>query len=175
MSWFNHRTQYGSGAPAGAPLRRESVGSAPARMEGPGAGLAPQSDQLRFTVRYALAEYISFMWQHAGYLIRRRRVGRMATWWLLTKSTSAAALHFVTQGRARHLYEFTIDQHGVIRANGAGVTLVPWSDVSAIRRYSCGYLMVLKRGTLPIPYRCLDQVQAGAMDAYAATLKAARR
>lgn len=177
MSWFNHRTQYGGGAPAGAPFRRDSVGSTPVRMDGPsaGAGLASQADQLCFTVRYALPEYVSFMWQHAGYLIRRRRVGRMASWWLLSKSTSAAAMHFVAQGRSRHLYEFTIDQHGIIRANGNGVTLVPWTDVSAIRRYSRGYMMVLKRGTLPIPFRCLDLLQIAAMDAYAATLKAARR
>lgn len=177
MSWFNHRTQYSGGGPVGAPFRRESAASAPARVDGPAAdaGLAPQREQLHFTVRYALPEYTSFMWQHAGYLIRRRRVGRMASWWLLSKSTAAAAMHFVVQGRARHLYDFTIDQHGIIRGNGNGVTLVPWSDVSAIRRYSCGYMMVLKRGTLPIPFRCLDQAQAAAMDAYAATLKAARR
>lgn len=177
MSWFNHRTQYGGGGPVGGPFRRESPASAPARIDGPAAeaGMAPQRDQLHFTVRYALPEYVSFMWQHAGYIIRRRRIGRMATWWLLSKSTSAAAMHFVVQGRARHLYDFTIDQHGIIRSNSNGVTLVPWSDVSAIRRYSRGYMMVLKYGTLPIPFRCLDQAQAAAMDAYAATLKAARR
>ncbi len=177
MSWFNHRTQYGGGAPAGAPFRRESAGSPPARMEGPGSAAGPetQSAQLRFTVRYALPEYVSFMWEHGGYLIRRRRIGTLASWWLLFKSTSAAALHFVTQGRSRHLYDFTVDQHGLIRANGSGVTLVPWSDVSAIRRYTRGYMVVLKRGTLPIPFRCLDLVQMAAMDAYAATLKAARK
>lgn len=175
MSWFNHRTQYGGGAPLGAPLRRESVGSAPARMDGGVAGLAPQSEQLRFTVRYALPEYLSFMWQHGGYLIRRRRIGRVAGWWLLAKSTAAAGMHFVAQGRSRHLYEFTLDQHGLIRANGNGVTLVPWSDVSAIRRYTRGYMMILKRGTLPIPFRCLDLAQMAAMDAYAVTLKAARK
>jgi hypothetical protein len=177
MSWFNHRTQYGGGAPVGAPFRRESAGLAPARMDGPGPGAGPetQSEQLHFTVRYALPEYVSFMWQHGGYLIRRRRIGRMASWWLLSKSTSAAAMHFVTQGRSRHLYEFTVDQHGIIRANGTGVTLVPWTDVSAIRRYTRGYMVILKRGTLPIPFRCLDLMQIAAMDAYAATLKAARK
>lgn len=176
MSWFNHRTQYGAGAPIGGPFRRESAASAPVRMDGPAgdAGLAPQRGQLHFTVRYALPEYVSFMWQHGGYLIRRRRIGRLSSCWLLFKSTAAAAMHFVLQGRARHLYDFTIDQHGIIRANGTGVTLVPWADVSAIRRYSCGYMMVLKRGTLPIPFRCLDREQACAMDAYAATVKAAR-
>ena len=178
MSWINHQTQSGSGAP----LRRETASSASGCLEGPASELplsntsaaatGPERLQLRFTVRYSLPEYVSFMWQHGGYLIRRRRMGRLVSLWLLFKSTSAAAMHFVTQGRARHLYDFTIDEHGIVRTNGTGVTLVPWSDVSAIRRYSRGYMLVLKRGTLPIPYRCLDGAQAGAMDALAGTLRA---
>jgi hypothetical protein len=178
MSRIHHQTQSGSGAP----LMRESVPSAAVRIDGPltdvaapGPAASPSPDQLRFTVRYALPEYVSFMWQHGGYLIRRRRIGRLASWWLLSKSTSLAAMHFVTQGRSRHLYDFTIDEHGIIRTSGSGVTLVPWAEVSAIRSYARGYMLVLTRGTLPIPYRCLDNVQAGAMEAFAATLKASRR
>lgn len=185
MSWLNHGTQFGSGGPAGGPLRRESAASDPARVDLPlqdsapeGQLLAapvPQAGQLRFTVRYALPEYVSFMWQHAGYLIRRRRIGRLATWWMLTKSTSSAAMNFITQGRSRHLYDFTIDEHGIIRTSGTGVTLVPWADVSAIRRYSRGYMIVLKRGTLPIPFRCLSGAQADIMDIFASSLKVAAR
>ena len=182
MTWFNHRVRLGTGAPtgapAGAPLRRESMLSDQGRQDLPladlsaiGASVVPRSGELHFKVRYALPEYVSFMWQHAGYLIRRRRIGRLATWWMLSKSTSAAAMHFVTQGRSRHLYDFTIDGHGIIRTSGTGVTLVPWDDVSGIRRYSRGYMMVLKRGTLPIPFRCLSSTQAGVMDGFAATFK----
>ncbi len=178
MTWFTHQATGGGDGP----LRRDNASAGPARADAPmgglplgGPGAAPQGDQLRFTVRYALPEYVSFMWQHGGFLIRRRRIGRLATWWMLAKSTSTAAMHFVAQGRARHLYDFTIDEHGIIRASGSGVTLVPWTDVSAIRRYSRGYMMVLKRGTLPIPFRCLDGAQTGVMDAFAAMLKAAAR
>lgn len=182
MSWFNHRTQLDSGGPVGGPLRRESASSDPVRMDlplpdtaVPSPSLAPRREELHFSVRYALPEYISFMWQHAGYLIRRRRIGRIATLWMLSKSTAAAAMHFVAQGRSRHLYDFTIDDHGIIRTSGTGVTLVPWADVSAIRRYSRGYMMVLKRGTLPIPFRCLSGAQASTMDVFAATLRGAAR
>lgn len=182
MSWFNHRTQLGSSGPVGGPLRRESAPSDPVRMDLPlgdlaatAPSLAPQSHELHFKVRYALPEYVSFMWQHAGYLIRRRRIGRFATWWMLSKSTSAAAMHFVTQGRSRHLYDFTIDDHGIVRTSGSGVTLVPWADVTAIRRYSRGYMMVLKRGTLPIPFRCLSGAQASVMDMFAASVKPGAR
>ncbi len=185
MSWFNQRTQLGDGTPVGGPLRREGVATGSVRSEmlmaeqsATGNGQAQTEelpDELHFKVRYALPEYISFMWQHAGYLIRRRRIGRVASWWMLSKSTSAAAMHFVVQRRSRHLYDFQIDYHGIIRTSNTGVTLVPWADVSAIRRYSLGYMMVLKRGTLPIPYRCLSGAQSGTMDGFAAAIKAATR
>jgi len=156
------------------PMRRESAGGPAGRTAGAGSVAATAQDQLSFSVRYTLLEYTSFMWQHAGFLIRRRRIGRFATWWMLCKSTTAAALHFVLQGRGRHVYDFTIDAHGIIRSSGTGVTLVPWGDVSAIRRYSCGYMLVLARGTLPIPFRCLSASQAGAMDCFAVAVRAAR-
>ncbi len=130
---------------------------------------------MAFKVRYTLGEYIVFMWQHCSYLIRRRRIGRWNTFWMTLKSTLSAALHFVLQGRSRHLYDFTIDDHGIVRANGIGVTLVPWCDVHSIRRYSRGYMMVLKRGTLPIPYRCLEVGHAAAMEVYAVRLREAAR
>ena len=176
MSWFNQRTQLGDGTPVGGPLRRAVRIDAPGPdLSASSAGPAPCSEELHFKVRYALPEYVSFMWQHAGYLIRRRRIGRLATWWMLAKSTAAAAMHFVVQRRSRHLYDFQIDVHGIIRTSTVGVTLVPWGDVSAIRRYSRGYMMVLKRGTLPIPFRCLSLAQAGVMDIFAATLRPAAR
>jgi hypothetical protein len=176
MSWFSHRTQLGTGSPllreTGAPstlsLRTDST-LPPALLQ------PPPANEVHFIVRYGLPEYCSFMWQHAAFLIRRRRVGRMAGFWLLSKSTSVAALNFMAQGRSRHSYEFTIDDHGIVRAGPSGVTLLPWSDVSAIRRYSCGYVVVLARGTLPIPLRCLSAADTRAMDLFAANVRQVAR
>jgi hypothetical protein len=117
---------------------------------------------LHFFVRYTLPEYIAFMWQHGGYLIRRRHIRQPASLYLRLKSTLSAALHFVMLGRGRRTYEFTIDRHGIVRTSG-GVTLIGWADVTAVRTYSRGFMMVLKRGTLPIPFRCLNDAQQGAM------------
>ena len=117
---------------------------------------------LHFFVRYSLREYIGFMWQHGGFLIRRRRIRWPASLYLRIKSTASAALNFVLLGRGRRTYEFTIDEHGIVRTSG-GVTLIGWSDVTAVRTYSRGFMMVLKRGTLPIPFRCLSEAQRGAM------------
>jgi hypothetical protein len=102
------------------------------------------------------------MWQHAGFLIRRRRIRWPASLYLRIKTTASAALHFVLLRRGSRTYEFTIDEHGIVRTSG-GVTLINWADVTAVRTYSRGFMMVLKRGTLPIPFRCLDEAQRGAM------------
>ncbi|MES2900422.1 MAG: YcxB family protein [Pseudomonadota bacterium] len=176
MSSFKYTKHEGGAEPFGGPLRRESAVLSSGAIESVQASSAAAvGDQLNFSVRYALPEYVSFMWQHAGYLIRRRRIGRLGTLWMTAKSTSAAAMHFVAQGRSRRIYDFTVDDHGIIRTSGTGVTLVPWADVTAIRRYTRGYMMVLKRGTLPIPYRCLSRTQIAVMDSFAAVLRAAAK
>ena len=117
---------------------------------------------LHFFVRYTLREYIGFMWQHGGFLIRRRRIRWPASLYLRIKSTAGAAMHFVLLGRGKRTYEFTIDRHGIVRTSG-GVTLIDWADVTAVRTYSRGFMMVLKRGTLPIPFRCLNETQQRGM------------
>ncbi len=127
---------------------------------------------LHFLVRYTLGEYVAFMWQHAGYLIRRRRVGAVNSGYLRVKSTLTAAMHFILLRRGSRTYEMTIDDHGIVRVSDSGVTLIGWDDVRLIRRYRNGFLMVLKRGTLPIPYRCLSEGEISAFRNFARTLRA---
>jgi hypothetical protein len=116
--------------------------------------------ELHFWVRYSLREYVGFMWQHTGYLIRRRRIGWPASPYMRIKSTATAALHFMLLRRGRRTYELTIDDHGIVRTRDTGVTLIEWDDVSGLRTYPAGLMMVLKRGTLPIPFRCLKGNEA---------------
>lgn len=127
---------------------------------------------LHFWVRYSLSEYLGFMWEHAGYLIHRRHIRWPMSLYLRIKSTLSAALHFVLLRRGRRTYEFQIDQHGIVRTSDTGVSLIDWDDVSRIRTYTRGFMLILKRGTLPIPFRCLsrDEVDAmrGIVDARAA-------
>jgi hypothetical protein len=178
MSGFNHSTQLGTTVP-GAMMQRESSTSDCTHMlsDSVAASVQPVAipASLDFKVQYTLGEYVTFMWQHSARLIRRRRIVGLAAWWMTFKSTWHAALHFVMLRRSRHVYAFTIDPHGIVRATASGVTLVPWPDVSAIRRYSLGYMMVLQRGTLPIPYRCLDEAQQQTMDQFVMALRQARR
>ena len=179
MSWSNNPMPRGAGK---AFADDESAGSfvVPPQSNTVGALPVPAGAaavcELHFSVRYSLPEYVSFMWQHGGYLIRRRRIGAMASLYMRIKSTATAALHFVLLGRGKRTYEFTIDQHGIVRStrDAGGVTLIGWADVMAIRSYSCGFMMMLKRGTLPIPFRCLDVDGEAAMRAFAAERKGRR-
>ncbi len=174
MLSFNHPRPVNSNKPVAVLVQQQDddkvlhvpVGTAPA--EPPLVATAPVPlSELHFFVRYTLGEYISFMWQHGGYLIRRRRIRFPASLYLRLKSTLGAAAHFVLLGRGRRTYEFTIDQHGIVRTSG-GVTLIGWEDVTAVRSYTRGFMMILKRGTLPIPYRALSDAQMGAMKHLAA-------
>jgi hypothetical protein len=117
--------------------------------------------ELHFWVKYSLGEYLSFMWEHSGFLIRRRRIRWPASFYMRVKSTALAACHFVLLRRGRRTYELTFDEHGIVRTSDSGVTLIDWEDVSGVRAYSRGLMMVLRRGTLPIPFRCLKGDEAG--------------
>ena len=171
MLSFNHPRPAGSGKPVAVLVQEQAAEALETMMTvapsdhvltPPRAGAALPLDALHFFVRYSLREYTSFMWQHGGFLIRRRRVRWPASLFLRLKSTFSAALNFVLLGRGRRTYEFTIDEHGIVRSSG-GVTLIGWEDVAAVRTYSRGFMMVLKRGTLPIPFRCLSEPQVAAM------------
>ena len=176
MLSFNHPRPVTSGKPVAALVQNQTdevletimTAAAPDKILPPTRiGSLLPLDALHFFVRYSLREYTSFMWQHGGFLIRRRRVRWPASLLLRLKSTFGAALNFVLLGRGRRTYEFTIDEHGIVRTSG-GVTLIDWEDVAAVRTYSRGFMMVLKRGTLPIPFRCLSERQVGVMRELAA-------
>jgi hypothetical protein len=180
MLWFNHPKPVGSRKPVAVMVQRQSDQRNNLTLDIPPASahILQSSVELallplEFSVRYTLTEYVSFMWQHAHHLIRRRRIQAPASWYMLIKSTWASAFHFVTQGRSRHTYAFTIDRHGIVRTGPGGVTLIGWEDVSAIRTYSRGRLLVLKRGTLPIPARCLTREQSDHLAGYATWIREA--
>ena len=181
MLWFNHPKPVGGRKPVALlvqqhidPPTTHSVHPSPPALPALHKIDDEQLEPLEFAVRYTLSEYVSFMWHHGRNLIRRRRIRAPTSWYMLLKSTWSAAFHFVMQGRSRHTYEFTIDRHGIVRTGPGGVTLIGWEDVSAIRSYARGRLMVLRRGTLPIPERCLDRGQSANLGMYAAWVRAAQ-
>jgi hypothetical protein len=169
MLWSDRQAPAGhrsAGRVKAAAILMEQDGECAEIAATPGAPLAVARSagdalcELHFWVRYSLGEYVSFMWQHTGFLIRRRRIRWPASLYMRTRSTAMAALNFVLLRRGRRTYELTIDDHGIVRTSDTGVTLIEWTDVSGIRTYSKGLMMVLKRGTLPIPFRCLKGDEA---------------
>lgn len=163
MLWSDRPGSAGSADAAGALVQHDDEAALFAASE-PSSRQAAASPniplcELHFAVRYRLWEYAAFMWQHGRFLIRRRRVGFPAGWYLLVKSTAVAVLNFILLARWRRTYEFTIDEHGIVRNTGTGVTLIDWADVVTVRSYPRGLMFVLNRGTLPIPFRCLDANQ----------------
>ncbi len=165
MLW-THRARAGGNVDGGTALLdqpddlgAEAMPAAPIPVAHPPAALC----SLHFWVRYTLGEYVGFMWEHGGYLIRRRHIRWPMGTWLRFKSTLSAATHFLLLRRGRRTYEFQIDQHGIVRTSDTGVSLIGWDDVQRIRTYSKGFMMVLNRGTLPIPFRCLNKDEVSAM------------
>jgi hypothetical protein len=172
MLW-SHRIRAGGNADSGAALVDELEVADLGADAMPAAAIPvvhppAAAYHMHFWVRYTLLEYLGFMWEHGGYLIRRRRIRWPAGLYLRIKSTLSAALHFVLLRRGRRTYEFTIDQHGIVRTSDTGVSLIDWDDVSRIRTYSKGFMMVLKRGTVPIPFRCLSGNEVEALKGIAA-------
>lgn len=63
---------------------------------------------------------------------------------------------FLAKKRRMPSCAFRIDAAGIERTSRRGTFVRAWSDVAAVRRYRRGYLLILARGALPIPARCLD-------------------
>lgn len=171
MSGYNRSKEAGVDSIAVSARRASRPQALPFDASPPELHDGPAHEPLVFSIRYSLWEYAGFMWEHGGYIIRRRRLGFLRTYLMLIRSTGAAAFHFAAAGRGKLLYEFTIDDQGIVRSCARGVTLIGWDDVIRIRRYRRGYLMVLKRGTLPIPYRCLGEADVAAMERHAKLLR----
>lgn len=75
--------------------------------------------------------------------------------WMLVLGTPI----FLFKKRRMSACSFRIDGGGIERTSRTGTFVRAWSDVAAVRRYRRGYLLLLDKQALPIPYRCLDQAQ----------------
>lgn len=62
---------------------------------------------------------------------------------------------------------FRIDATGIRRTSRSGTLVRAWADIDGVRRYRHGYLLMLGRGGMPIPYRCLDRKQQATLRRWA--------
>lgn len=83
--------------------------------------------------------------------------------WVLLLATPV----FLLKKRRMPVCEFTIDGRAIARSSAAGDLRRGWDEVTSVRSYSRGYLLVFKRGAVPIPFRCLDSGQLERLRAFA--------
>lgn len=62
---------------------------------------------------------------------------------------------------------FRIDAAGIRRTSRMGTLVRAWADIDGVRRYRQGYLLLMGRGGMPIPYRCLDRKQQATLRRWA--------
>jgi RimJ/RimL family protein N-acetyltransferase len=116
-------------------------------------------ESVDFAVSYVFAEHRKFVLEH----IRHVR-GHAPSWLARQFIVAFAALVFVAKKLRMPRCELHIDAAGIRRTTASGALNVPWSEVTAIHRYSPGYLIQVSGGALPIPYRCLNGDQRGRLD-----------
>lgn len=66
---------------------------------------------------------------------------------------------FLAKQRRMPSCAFRIDAAGIARTSRRGTLVRAWPDVAAVRRYRRGYLLLLHKGAVPIPMRCMDHAQ----------------
>jgi len=66
---------------------------------------------------------------------------------------------FYMKKRRMPLCAFDIDAAGIARTTRAGRLVRRWDEVKAVRRYRQGYMVIMERGALPIPLRCMTAAQ----------------
>lgn len=62
---------------------------------------------------------------------------------------------------------FRIDAAGIRRTSLTGTLVRAWAEIDGVRRYRQGYLLMMGRGGMPIPYRCLDRKQQATLRRWA--------
>lgn len=63
----------------------------------------------------------------------------------------------------RPVSTFRIDAAGVSTTSRAGTRVRTWAEIEGIRRYRHGYLLMIGKGGLTIPSRCLDERMRGVL------------
>ena len=129
----------------------------------PLAAAPPATQAIRFDVVYTLREYLDFVRDHLAFVLRRR-VGPLAGAWVALIGTPI----FLVKKHRMPRCAFRIDAHGIERETATGTLARSWAQVQAVRRYRRGYLVLLERGAMPIPLRCLDRAQEAALRRWAA-------
>jgi hypothetical protein len=133
-------------------------------------------DTIRFEVIYTLREYLSIVRERTAIeleqVARKKgksqgRLSRACTSALLAVFvTLFAAPMFWVKKRAMPLCSFHIDSELMIRTTKAGELKVPWSSVTQVHRLAEAYVVEMKGGAMPLPYRVFSLGSRAQFDGY---------
>lgn len=125
------------------------------------------ADVVEFSVVYNFREYRRFALDHLDSLSGTAVLnGRKVTSLLRFFVGIGVAVPFVRKKRRMPVCDFRIDDGEIRRTTVDGVLRTKWADVVAIRRYSAGYLIEKRKGAMPIPYRCLNELQRTTLETF---------
>ena len=115
---------------------------------------------VQFEVSYGLGEYRQFVLEHFHHLTGKRPgvFGRFLV------SAFATPLFFIKEAKIGRC-AFTADEEAIVRRSRLGDYRMAWRDVTAVHRYSPGFLIENAGGAIPIPYRCLTPDQRSSVEA----------
>ena len=126
---------------------------------------------LTFSVSYTLGEYLSFVREHTGIVMAEERAKQgkppraSVPAFIMVFVVAFASVSFFFKKRRMPVCDFFIDEDRIVRTTADGKLVLPWKDVTAIYRYTQGYLVAKKNGAMPLPLRCLDAEQAATLGA----------
>ena len=114
---------------------------------------------VQFDVAYHLREYREFVLEHACH-VKGKPLGFIGQ----TALSLFAIPVFLLKASKVGPCSFILDVAGIVRTSKHGKMRMPWTEVTAIHRYTPGLLIEKRGGAVPIPYRCLTSSQREAVE-----------
>ncbi|SEK65788.1 YcxB-like protein [Roseateles sp. YR242] len=115
---------------------------------------------IQISVRYHLREYLELVREHLPTALRERgkKSDPIGLGNRLMLVVLVPPIFLFKKWRVGDCL-FEVGADGITRRSRRGQLHVSWRDITAIRRYGNAYLVVTKRGALPLPYRCFSAVE----------------
>ncbi len=124
---------------------------------------------IRFTARYRLKEYLSWVQDHLLVVLRERGkpVDRITPGHRLMLRLVLGPMFFYKKWRVGDC-RFELDAQGLKRVTRGRPVTLAWRDATAIHRYGSAYLVTTARGAMPLPYRCFSETERARLERWLA-------
>ena len=112
-------------------------------------------------VNYKLSEYLKVLRDFFPIMMRRDselkcKRFKGVRWYHNTLILIMAPPMFAFKKIVVGTCSFTIDEEGISRKSKTGKKVIPWTSVLEVHELTEAYLIELKEGALPLPFRCFN-------------------